>query len=691
MTENTSNTILVINDETDALELIAFILRQAGYKVLTAEHGIAGLTTAQNKVPDLIVSDVLMPDLDGIELTRRLRSLSQLKHTPIILVSAVHKNTESAVKGLEAGADDYIEVPFEPMHLVAKVTRLLERKRSEEERDRFFNVSTDMLCVAGSDGYYKRLNPAWEKTLGFTAEELMSKPYIEFVHPEDRENTYSVASELEEGRPTLTFDNRYLCKDGSYKWLSWKATPVDEQQLIYAVAHNVTHRKAYEQSLIESKEQVTNILESITDAFFALDRDWNFAYVNSEAERILSRSKEEIIGKNMWEEFPAAIESKFREKYHQVMNQRVLVEFSEFYPDPLNAWYEVRAYPSRDGISVYFRDITNQKQAEEALKKSEIQFRAIFDNSLDAILIADDNGKYLDANPAVCKLLGLSKEEITTRYIKDFSPAEFETEIEQAWKLFLELGSQRGEYGLTLPNGKIIEVEFAATANILPGQHLSILRDITERKHTEEQLRKADQRALAEYERLIERISRLSESLGTARDLKTIYRALNSFAHDSTSCTGMFISLFDPERQLRTPSYAFSEGGEEADLSKLPPMPMNDSPHSRAVKTGQVIITDDFQAVIQEQPAIHIGMERDPTMPQSSLVTPMSIMGRVIGAVELQSTKLAAFKKEHVTAMQMAANLTANAIENVRLLEQERLRACLKSLKKPENIGLELS
>ena len=94
--------------------------------------------------------------------------------------------------------------------------------------ERFFEVSIDMLCQLGFDGHFRRLNPAWERTLGFTREELMSKPFIEFVHPDDRERTLAQNSEVRRGGQALIFENRYLCKDGSYRWLLWNAASLLE-------------------------------------------------------------------------------------------------------------------------------------------------------------------------------------------------------------------------------------------------------------------------------------------------------------------------------------------------------------------------------------------------------------------------------------------------------------------------------
>lgn len=124
-----------------------------------------------------------------------------------------------------------------------------ERRMTEEELDQLFTVSLDMLCIAGFDGYFKRINPAWEKLLGIPIEELLSKPFNEFVHPDDRERTTAEAEKLDEGEQVISFENRYRCGDGTYRWLLWNATPSVDNKLIFAVARDVTQRKEAERRL----------------------------------------------------------------------------------------------------------------------------------------------------------------------------------------------------------------------------------------------------------------------------------------------------------------------------------------------------------------------------------------------------------------------------------------------------------
>ena len=143
-----------------------------------------------------------------------------------------------------------------------------DRRLRETEIDQLFRLSQDMLCIAGFDGYFKRINPSWENTLGRQSAELLSKPYFEFIHPDDLAATLEQAKNIGSGSQSVAFENRFRCGDGSYKWLLWNATPNEDEGLIFAVARDITVRKQAERRL-STGYAVTRVLaeaESLTAA-----------------------------------------------------------------------------------------------------------------------------------------------------------------------------------------------------------------------------------------------------------------------------------------------------------------------------------------------------------------------------------------------------------------------------------------
>lgn len=147
---------------------------------------------------------------------------------------------------------------------------------------RFFNLSLDMLVIANLDGYFIDLNPAWKRTLGFTPEELTAQPFIEFIHPEDWAKTTAEMGKLAGGIPLTSFENRYRCKDGSYKYLAWTAVPFLEEGLIYDTARDVTQRKQAEESLYQREQAFRSLAENAPDIITRFDKQMRHLYVNSD-------------------------------------------------------------------------------------------------------------------------------------------------------------------------------------------------------------------------------------------------------------------------------------------------------------------------------------------------------------------------------------------------------------------------
>ncbi len=148
------------------------------------------------------------------------------------------------------------------LYRIGNVMDITESKRITEERDRFFELSLDMLCIADTDGYFRRLNPSFKEVLGYELEELMSKPFFDFVHPDDLYATINETEKLRNGIPTIEFENRYRCKDGSYKWISWHAMPHPSGSL-YAVARDVTKEREIQKTLKSSLKEKEVLLKEI--------------------------------------------------------------------------------------------------------------------------------------------------------------------------------------------------------------------------------------------------------------------------------------------------------------------------------------------------------------------------------------------------------------------------------------------
>ena len=136
------------------------------------------------------------------------------------------------------------------LYTIAVITDITDRKNAQKERDRFFNLSSDLISISGFDGYFKYLNPAWEELMGYKISELLERPLTSFIHPDDQGKTSAEIKKLSQGIPSIQFENRYITKEGVVRHFSWKATPMQENGHIYAIARDVTERKEAEEEIL---------------------------------------------------------------------------------------------------------------------------------------------------------------------------------------------------------------------------------------------------------------------------------------------------------------------------------------------------------------------------------------------------------------------------------------------------------
>ncbi|BCM91884.1 phytochrome-like protein cph1 [Abditibacteriota bacterium] len=159
----------------------------------------------------------------------------------------------------------YNEIEQHRQTEAALQAEIAHRKRLEAEWEHIFELSPDKLCVTGFDGFFKRINPMWENSLGYSREELLAHPLLEFVHPDDAEKTLAEEERNRSGENTDSFENRFRCKDGSYKWLSWRARAIPAEHVIYAAARDITERKKTEQILQSTMHQLERSNRELQD------------------------------------------------------------------------------------------------------------------------------------------------------------------------------------------------------------------------------------------------------------------------------------------------------------------------------------------------------------------------------------------------------------------------------------------
>jgi len=291
----------------------------------------------------------------------------------------------------------------------------------------------------------------------------------------------------------------------------------------------MTHEQAARAESEAARTRMTNLLESITDGFFALDKKWRFTYVNTyvngQAERLLQKNQHEILGQNIWEVFPEIIGTAFHREYHRAILEQVSVEFEEFYP-PLNCWLRVHAYPARDGLSVYFQDITEQRKTAEALEESEKRWQLVLDGNNDGIWDWNLKTNQVFFSTQWKKMLGYKDDEVSNgwdEWIKRIHPDERDWVLQAFQDHFAKktpfyvceyrVQCQDGSYKWILDRGQAL---WDALGDMV--RMVGSYTDITDRKQAEEELKRQNLRSqlFAEITLKIRESLQIEEILQTA-------------------------------------------------------------------------------------------------------------------------------------------------------------------------------
>jgi PAS domain S-box-containing protein len=380
--------ILLADDNADMRDYVKRLLQQ-NYQVEAVGDGLAALAAIRQQPFDLVLTDIMMPGLDGFELLRQLRSYPLTKEIPIILLSA-RAGEESRIEGLEFGADDYLVKPFSGRELLARVEATIKLSRI---------------------------------------------------------------------------------------------------------------RQNMKQVLQDANEHLSNVLENMTDAFVALDREFRITYVNQETARINNMQPEEIIGKTLWEMWPWTIGTIIEQNYRQAIKEQTPVHFEVLY-EPLMMWLEIHAYPSKEGMGIYFRDITTRKTAEISLQNALQRLNFHVENSPLAVIEWDHQFRVSRWSVEAERIFGWQASEVIGKNFQDWQfvfTEDLEVVTDAATRLTEGIESRNISYNrnYTKDNSIVYCEWYNSTLLDESGKLISVLSlalDVTERLRIEAALRESEKR-----------------------------------------------------------------------------------------------------------------------------------------------------------------------------------------------------
>jgi PAS domain S-box-containing protein len=411
-----------------------------------------------------------------------------------------------------------------------------ERLRAEQERDRLFEISVDLLSVAGFDGQFKQVNPAWTRTLGWTQEELLSRPWRELVHPDDLAATIEAGSRLRRGEPLTGFENRYRHRDGSYRWLSWNSRSLPGVELMFSVTRDVTDAKAarealesevsFRNSIVKGAAEGLAVCHEIPEAPYTAFTVWN-----DRMTEITGYGVEEINRLGWYQTvYPdSEVRDRARARMDRMRHgddlhgeewvitrkdgERRVVRISTSV---------LRTPEDRIHVLALMDDVTERRRAEEALRESEERYRSLFEGAPYGIYRSTLDGRFVAVNRTLATMLGYAPEELQGRTVRDL----YQDPVEWS-RLVAESRNGKPIQGLevvwTRKDAAAITVRLSgrplAGEDGLPVGFEMIAEDVTERRLLEEQFRQSQK---------MEAVGRLAG--GIAHDFNNLLTAVSGYA-----------------------------------------------------------------------------------------------------------------------------------------------------------------
>jgi PAS domain S-box-containing protein len=442
------DSVLIVNDLPEQLSLMDSLLRKAGYSVFTAEDGLDAFHVAKHKHPDVVISDVSMPRVNGIEFCQLIRQDDDLRFTPILLVSAHRKDTQSMVEGLRSGADDYLELPFDSTRLVAKVSRLLERSKLEASYRDLVEHASDIIFTQDMAGRLTSINVAGAHFFGRQQHELIGTSFADAFQTNQQAPLSETLKHLED-QDNLPY--QFVARDvrGRERWLEIVTSHITDRIGntigIRAVARDITDRKQIEIRLRDSEERYRLLFDCTPQPIWVSDEEsLAFLAVNEAAITTYGYSEKEFLSMTVTDISSDAEVPVLLTKTSNGIAQTVISSpWRHRRKDKSIIYVEITSHPlvfdGKKARLVIASDVTERKLLDEkqrrlhaSLQQSAMEWRQTF-NAIDfPVLIVDLQGRVKRLNQAAGDIVGFEPEEVVGRNILDLAQG---LPWQKAWEL----------------------------------------------------------------------------------------------------------------------------------------------------------------------------------------------------------------------------------------------------------------
>lgn len=507
----TPATVLIVNDDEVALDLLRDLLKPEGYKVFTAQSANRALEITSAVRTDIIICDVVMPEMNGMELCRRLKKDPRTSATPVLLVSAVRKAEAALLEGLAAGADDYLEIPFRHEELLVKVARLAERHRVERRYRDIVEQAADIIYTRDMDGKITGINEAGARFFGRPAFELIGQPLSVMVGEETAARDIAEMQDIKSFEP-IRFTSCLNNALGEMRYLEGIVSLERDSHGallgVRGVVRDVTDQQLAETALRESETRYRVVAETASDAIMTIDESTKILFANPAAEKIFGYRLPELVGSSLTRLVPdysrllysnGIANHPLDPSQRQVGLRAISVPglHKDGHEIPLEISFGQVFIDGKRVLTAVVRDVTERQTAEEALQNQNEEYRLLFySNPCPMYVCAENTLEFLAVNEAAVNHYGYSREEFLEMTALDIRLPEDAALLLAYVAEHPERHDAAGTWKHRRKDGSLIDVEVNWQKLDFAGRaaYMVMANDITEQKRAELAVRESEER-----------------------------------------------------------------------------------------------------------------------------------------------------------------------------------------------------